>query len=56
MKISQTLTVKSVHISKDYRPNRFSRFYFYLPHMEYEASIGLVTRKMKKKIADFHFL
>jgi hypothetical protein len=29
---------------------------FYLPLMEYEASIGLVSRKMKKKIADFHFL
>jgi hypothetical protein len=29
--------------------------HFYLPHMEYEGSIGLVTRKMKKK-ADFHVL
>jgi hypothetical protein len=29
---------------------------FYLPLMEYEGSIGLVMRKMKKKIADFHFL
>jgi hypothetical protein len=27
---------------------------FYLPHMEYEGSIGLVTGKMKKKITDFH--
>jgi hypothetical protein len=25
-------------------------------HMEYEGSIGFVTRKMKKKIADFHVL
>jgi hypothetical protein len=24
-----------------------SAFDFYLPHMEYEGSIGLVTRKMK---------
>jgi hypothetical protein len=30
---------------------------FYLPHMEHERSIGLVTEKMKKKIiADFHVL
>jgi hypothetical protein len=29
---------------------------FYLPHMEYEESIGFVSRKMKKKIADFHVL
>jgi hypothetical protein len=27
-----------------------------MPHMEYEGSIGLVMRKMKKKIADFQFL
>jgi hypothetical protein len=26
---------------------------FYLPHMEYEGSIGLVMGKMKKNIADF---
>jgi hypothetical protein len=26
---------------------------FYLPHMEYEGSIGLVSRKMKKKITGF---
>jgi hypothetical protein len=30
--------------------------YFYLPHMEYEGSIGFVTEKMKKNIADFHVL
>jgi hypothetical protein len=29
---------------------------FYLPHMEYEGSIGLVSRKMKIFFADFHFL
>jgi hypothetical protein len=29
---------------------------FYLPHMEYEGSIGLVMRKMKFFFADFHFL
>jgi hypothetical protein len=29
---------------------------FYLPHMEFEGSIGKVMRKMKKKIANFHFL
>jgi hypothetical protein len=29
---------------------------FYLPHMEYEGSIGFVSRKMKKFIADFHVL
>jgi hypothetical protein len=29
---------------------------FYLPQMEYEGSIGLVTGKMKKNIADFHVL
>jgi hypothetical protein len=29
---------------------------FYLPHMEYEGSIGFVTGKMKKIIADFHYL
>jgi hypothetical protein len=32
------------------------KLHFYLPHMEYEGSIGLVSRKMKKKFADFHFL
>jgi hypothetical protein len=32
-------------------------FHFQLPRMEYEGSIGLVSRKMKKKIiADFHVL
>jgi hypothetical protein len=30
--------------------------FFYLPHMEYEGSIGFVMRKMKKIIADFHVL
>jgi hypothetical protein len=29
---------------------------FYLPHMEYEGSVGFVSRKMKKKIADLIFL
>jgi hypothetical protein len=29
---------------------------FYLPHMEYEGSIGFVMRKMKIFIADFHVL
>jgi hypothetical protein len=29
---------------------------FYLPHMEYEGSIGFVSRKIKKIIADFHVL
>jgi hypothetical protein len=29
---------------------------FYLPHMEYERSIGFVSRKMKIIIADFHVL
>jgi hypothetical protein len=34
-----------------------SSIHFYLPHMEYEGSIGLVMRKMKKQFfADFHFL
>jgi hypothetical protein len=28
---------------------------FYLPHIEYEGSIGLVSRKLKKMLADFHF-
>jgi hypothetical protein len=28
--------------------------FFYLPHMEYEGSIGFVSRKMN--IADFHVL
>jgi hypothetical protein len=28
---------------------------FYLPHMEYEGSIGFVSKKMEK-IADFHVL
>jgi hypothetical protein len=28
---------------------------FYLPHMEYEGSIGLVSRKMKKIFGDFNF-
>jgi hypothetical protein len=27
---------------------------FYLPHMEYEGSIGFVTGKMKFFIVDFH--
>jgi hypothetical protein len=31
-------------------------FPFYLPHMEYEGSIGFVSRKMKFFIADFHVL
>jgi hypothetical protein len=30
--------------------------HFYLPYMEYEGSIGLVTGKIKKKFAYFHFL
>jgi hypothetical protein len=30
--------------------------HFYLPHMEYEGSIGLVTGKMKKNIDDFYVL
>jgi hypothetical protein len=30
--------------------------HFYLPHLEYEGSIGLVTGKMKMCIADFHVL
>jgi hypothetical protein len=29
---------------------------FYLPHMEYEGSIGLVTGKMIFFVADFHVL
>jgi hypothetical protein len=29
---------------------------FYLPHMEYEGSIGFVMRKMKFFFADFHVL
>jgi hypothetical protein len=29
---------------------------FYLPHMEYEGSIGFVSRKMKFLIADIHVL
>jgi hypothetical protein len=29
---------------------------FYLPHMEYEESIGFVMRKMNFFIADFHVL
>jgi hypothetical protein len=29
---------------------------FYLPHMEYEGSIGLVTGKIKKIIDDFYVL
>jgi hypothetical protein len=29
---------------------------FYLPHMEYEGSIGFVSRKRKIFIADFHVL
>jgi hypothetical protein len=29
---------------------------FYLPHIEYEGSIGFVPRKMKNFIADFHVL
>jgi hypothetical protein len=33
-----------------------AQFGFYLPHMEYEINIGLVSRKMKKIIADFHVL
>jgi hypothetical protein len=34
-----------------------TNFDFYLPHMKYEGSIGLVSRKMKKKIiADFQVL
>jgi hypothetical protein len=35
-------------------PGHFTSFY--LPHMEYEGSIGLVTGKMKIFIADFHVL
>jgi hypothetical protein len=31
-------------------------FIFYLPHVEYEGSIGFVSRKMKNIIADFHVL
>jgi hypothetical protein len=30
--------------------------YFYLSHMEYEGSIGLLSRKMEEKIAEFHIL
>jgi hypothetical protein len=29
---------------------------FYLPHMEYEGSIGFVSRKMNFFIADSHVL
>jgi flavin-dependent dehydrogenase len=31
-------------------------FTWNVPHMEYEASIGFVMRKIKKKIADFQVL
>jgi hypothetical protein len=34
----------------------FGEAIFYLPHMEYEGSIGFVMRKMKIFIADFHVL
>jgi hypothetical protein len=36
--------------------NFFTKFSFYLPHMEYEGSFAFVSRKMKKIIADFHVL
>jgi hypothetical protein len=38
------------------RPIFKEQISFYLPHMEYEGSIGFVTRKIKKIIADFHVL
>jgi hypothetical protein len=37
-------------------PDADFRSTFYLPHKKYEGSIGLVARKMKKIIADFHVL
>jgi hypothetical protein len=41
----------------NYHPHVKLGMSFYLPHMEYEGSIGLVTGKMKKKnITDFHVL
>jgi hypothetical protein len=37
--------------------DRLLKNLFYLPHnMDYEGSIGFVSRKMKKIIADFHVL
>jgi hypothetical protein len=43
--------VKSLERSDD------TLLHFYLPHMEYEGSIGLATGKMKKNFfAYFHFL
>jgi hypothetical protein len=38
-----------IFISESIRVDRF-----YLPHMEYEGSIGFVIRKLIKNIADFH--
>jgi hypothetical protein len=32
------------------------KFDFYSPQMEYEESIGFVTKNMKKIITDFHVL
>jgi hypothetical protein len=39
--------------SKKHSLKKF-KSYFYLSHMEYEGSIGFVSRKWKKFIADFH--
>jgi hypothetical protein len=36
--------------------NQYFISYFYLPHMEYEGSIGFATGNKKKIIADFHVL
>jgi hypothetical protein len=34
--------------------NQINKSTFYLPHMEYKGSIGLVSRKMKNIFADIH--
>jgi hypothetical protein len=38
---------KSAKFSQNFLPKTHT--FFYLPHIEYEGSIGLVSRKMKKK-------
>jgi hypothetical protein len=58
MKISKTTSWQPMAIFLDnFQRKMLKSSVFYLPHMEYEGSIGFVMRKMKKKnIADFHVL
>jgi hypothetical protein len=44
------------NLPKDSKFQNSDTKHFYFPHMEYDGSIGLVSRRMIQKLADFHFL